>query len=245
VLISWDQFKAQASADLSADGAFIYRGQRDSAWPLVSTLHRTTIVRSFADMKSYADLVLPRVHEAIESWTGKRWDLSNNLALAEYLAFLQHNGFPTPLLDWTYSPYIGAYFAFESVNHFAPQNQTVAIYSFNANAWSQCYKQHYDFADFTPHVSVLRPRTIGNHKLTLQQGCFTWSNIRDIGAHILLNETEGRTFLKKYELAVTERPRIMKELSLMGISAIQLTPCVESVCKKALEDFIGLIPIGG
>lgn len=29
----------------------------------------------------------------------------------------------------------------------------------------------------------------------------------------------------------------------MGISAIQLMPSVEAVCKKALEDLIGLVPI--
>lgn len=35
----------------------------------------------------------------------------------------------------------------------------------------------------------------------------------------------------------------MRELSLMGISAIQLMPSVEAVCKKALEDLIGLHPV--
>jgi hypothetical protein len=29
----------------------------------------------------------------------------------------------------------------------------------------------------------------------------------------------------------------------MGISAIQLMPSIESVCKKAVEDLIGLNPI--
>jgi len=241
--LSWNQFKTQASADLDTDGAFIYRGQRDSSWGLTSTVHRTALVRSIQDMKGYADFMLPQVHEALEAWVGRSWDLANPLGLAEFLAFLQHNGFPTPLLDWTSSPYIAAYFAFESVNHFAPQTDTVAIFSFDQRSWKSTFKQIYDFADFTPHVSVLRPRIVGNHKLAVQQSCFTWSNVKDIEGLIKLNETKERKFLTKYELDVHERPKAMRELALMGISAIQLMPSVEAVCKKALEDLIGLHPI--
>jgi hypothetical protein len=240
---SWSEFKAQASADLESDGALIYRGQRLASWGLTSTVHRTALVRSIPDLKGYADFMLPQVHDALEAWVGRSWNLTNALGLAEFLAFVQHSGFPTPLLDWTSSPYIAAYFAFESVNHFSPQSENVAIFSFNQRAWSSTFKQIYDFADFTPHVSILRPRIVGNHKLAVQQGCFTWSNISDIEGHIKLNETQERKFLSKYELEVRERPKVMRELALMGISAIQLMPSVEAVCKKTLEDLIGLQPI--
>ncbi|EIC28615.1 LOW QUALITY PROTEIN: FRG domain protein [Methylomicrobium album BG8] len=235
--ISWAEYKAIATSDLELDGAVIYRGQRLASWGLVSSVHRTALVRSIPDLKGYADYMLPRVHDALEAWVERSWDLKHSLGLAEFLAFAQHNGFPTPLLDWTASPYIAAYFAFEGVNHFKPQSERVAIFAFNQEG------QVYDFADFTPHVSVLRPRQVGNHKLAVQQGCFTVTNVLDIEQHIRLNESEGRKFLTKYELDVRERPKVIRELSLMGISAVQLMPSVEAVCKKALEDLIGLVPI--
>ena len=241
--VSWAEYKAIAGRDIELNGAVIYRGQRLSSWGLVSSVHRTALVRSIPDLKGYADYMLPRVHDALEAWVGRSWDLKNSLGLAEFLAFVQHNGFPTPLLDWTESPYIAAYFAFEGVNHFKPQTEEVAVFAFNQAAWSSTFKQVYDFADFTPHVSVLRPRLVGNHKLAVQQGCFTVTNVLDVEEHIRLNENEQRKFLTKYELDVRERPKAIRELSLMGISAIQLMPSVESVCKKAVEDLIGLVPM--
>lgn len=123
--VSWAEYKAIAGNDLELNGAVIYRGQRLSSWGLVSSVHRTALVRSIPELKMYADCMLPPVHDALEAWVGRSWDLKNALGLAEFLAFLQHNGFPTPLLDWTQSPYIAAYFAFEGVNHFKPQAEDV------------------------------------------------------------------------------------------------------------------------
>jgi len=241
--VSWSEFKAAAARDIDLNGAMIYRGQRQTTWGLVSSVHRTALVRSISELKGYADFMLPQVHDAVEAWVGRSWDLKTAFGLAEFLAYLQHNGFPTPLLDWTESPYIAAYFAFEGVNHFKPQDEDVAVFAFNQRAWTSAFGQIYDIADFTPHVSVLRPRMVGNHKLALQQGCFTVTNVQDIERHILLNESDGNQFLTKYELDVCERPKVIRELSLMGVSAVQLMPSVEAVCKKAVEDLIGLVPM--
>lgn len=242
MLVTWDEYKAQASADLRASGAYIYRGQRDAGWALRPTLYRTSLVRSYEELKMYADYVLPQVHEKVEAWVGRAWDLSEPTGLAEFLAFIQHNGFPTPLLDWTKSPYVAAYFAFESLDPFSVQSEYVSIYAFDQKLWCNAFTQHYDFGEFTPHVSVLSPRIVGNHKLAVQQGCFTWSTVPDIEQHIRTNETDERKFLRKFTLHVNERVQVMRELTLMGISAIQLMPCVESVCKAAYEDLLCMLP---
>lgn len=243
--ITWKQYKEIVSDQIETQGDFIYRGQSEAGWTLISSLMRSDLVWSREDFKTYFNFVLPQVKEKIQAWEGRDWDLSNQFGLAEFVAYLQHNGFPTPLLDWTYSPYIAAYFAFEGINHFDPKTEHAAIYCFNQNAWSDKYKQEYDIAHDTDHVSILRPRMVGNHKLSLQQGCFTFSNVQDVELHIRAHEKRANeTYLSKYILRVSERPKVITELSLMGVSAVQLMPSVESVCKKALNDLIGLHPVG-
>lgn len=87
------------------------------------------------------------------------------------------------------------------------------------------------------------PYIQGNHKLALQQGLFLWANTPDIEEHVKIHEEFESQYLSKYTLNVTDRPIVIRELSLMGISAVQLAPSIESVCKKALEDIIGLTPM--
>lgn len=240
---SWTEFKQHASNDILAGGGKIYRGQANAEWKLETSLHRSGFVNDQPDLDVYSNIVVPFVHEAVEAWTGKSWNLVDPQGLAEFLAFMQHNGFPTPLLDWSQSPYVAAYFAFEAIKPFGHQHGSVAIYSFNANGWAKRYTQANDIKDPNPHVSVLKPRAIGNNKMALQQGLFTWSNVRDIEDHIHQNETEDIKFLTKYEIEVSERAVVMRDLALMGISALHLMPSIESVCKKAFEDVCNLFPL--
>jgi hypothetical protein len=113
-----------------------FRGQSNSGWKLTTTLERrASQTFSFID---YYKLVL-RIRAQIEAESGLIWDVPEFDEMAhwarqydqnhyrmlayEYLAHLRHNGFPSPLLDWSRSPYVAAYFAFSGA-----RSDNVAIY---------------------------------------------------------------------------------------------------------------------
>jgi len=112
------------------ENAILFRGQSNAVWQLETTLERTTAERySVPQYLERADFVV----NEIESVTGRRWQLPSfpeikkeietvqdscraHLPCYEYLVYLRHHGFPSPLLDWTRSPYVAAYFALEQSN---------------------------------------------------------------------------------------------------------------------------------
>ena len=108
---------------LTTPNAILFRGQANADWQLQTTLERRT--EKELSVGEYIQKANAVVNE-LESSTGKHWDLKNYLQLLaeirehgerpylpcyEYLVYLRHHGFPSPLLDWTTSPFIAAYFA--------------------------------------------------------------------------------------------------------------------------------------
>jgi FRG domain len=103
-LDTWDQFVEHVNR---LQPPWIFRGQSSARWSLASALERTTRTISFEQAEQYLLREFKRrAHHHLRSEELPR-------TLGEWLALMQHYGTPTRMLDFTWSPYVAAYFAFE------------------------------------------------------------------------------------------------------------------------------------
>lgn len=121
-LNTWSDYKKLVD-ELSENWA--YRGQANAEWLLENAIERTDFIQLYKGIE--ADFVA-------EFQRGARNYLQKDQTpeyLIEWLALMQHHGAPTRLLDFSKSPFIAAYFAFEHC--VASADQHIAIWAVNVN----------------------------------------------------------------------------------------------------------------
>ena len=71
-----------------------------------------------------------------------------------------------------------------------------------------------------------------------QQALSTITNIDDIEFYVRQVEMlHGKAYLEVIDLPAIDRPRIMKELAMMGITAGSLLPGLDGACEALRERF--------
>jgi hypothetical protein len=111
-LDSWNEFYQLVASDFLGSPAYVFRGQADARWKVESSLDRWERLHS---KRTNRPPVSRHVHlrafrqaiRAISPVALQKEDDALSWALA------QHHGLRTPLLDWSLSPFVALYFAFE------------------------------------------------------------------------------------------------------------------------------------
>lgn len=164
----WQDFSDLLESDIfNTNGVqFIFRGHRRYDWSLLPTLGRLT--ENGIVSAELADKQLDLFRRAVR---GRLKDTSLLVEAEqndELWSVGQHHGLMTPLLDWTYSPYVALFFAFAKEDQQGEEdNPYRAVYVLNKSFVAddeQC-----------PDIRLLEPRKDDHGRLVNQAGLFTFS----------------------------------------------------------------------
>lgn len=218
----------------SYEQSVLYRGQGSSEWHLISTLERfSSLIWRVSDY----DSLLRRCIPEINSLTGHSWNPDPNQRgysnpRDEIWTYLRHCGFPSPLIDWTISPYIAAFFAFEE----KIDADKVAIFALigrpqNIERGKEC----------PPHITILSPFVKTHARHYLQQSIHTYctqskNNEDFFVSHEeiidkLLNSRAKNDSLIKFILPRSERFKVLGFLDKFNINHFSLFQTEEALMR--------------
>jgi hypothetical protein len=266
-LESWEAFLPYI-AKSPPDASFIYRGQADAQWKIKSKLDRLearfpTTRNTVSPRPEYfqcspttRDVHLEAFKEAVR---GKRGANPRDLSPIEWWALAQHHGLATPLLDWTYSPFVALFFAFEEAGYIdwqerrfrEPENRAVYVVPF-----------HLISLNSTPeHLApeLFSPRREITYRLSNQSGVLMEmpprtdleSSVRTRFAEETSGNTLARPILTKITMPNTDRTGCLKLLNKMNINRMSLfadldgaARYIDSLWELDFETPLGAIPDG-
>lgn len=227
--MTWLEFKKHTSS--ISKSSLLFRGQREP-WSLRTSFHRRGRYR----MSEFIGKDVRQLHQRLSAITSHFFDLTVPDQNGAFFNLLQHHGYPTPLLDWSYSPYVASFFAFRDLPIGHNGNNYVRIYVFNNLDWQHNFSQVTNLDPHFPHLSVMEFIAIDNPRQVPQQGVTTVTNLYDIEEYVIQCEREtGKTFLQAIDIPSSERDIAMHDLRYMGITAGSMFPSIDGVCEELRE----------
>ncbi len=134
-LNNWSHFLSYCLKLKSDKMQWVYRGQRGD-WDLKTRLERAC--EEFELLEYAEQIEFQLIREFRRRYVGIDHDLVQKDTLY-CLALMQHHGAPTRLLDFSYSPFVAAYFALESKPKEKREEPNI-VYCFNVNWLLSEYK---------------------------------------------------------------------------------------------------------
>ncbi len=244
---TWEQFEDELkNRGISIGQRYLFRGQSNACWALDTTLERTGERDMF--FSDYYNLI-SAIRPQVETFTRHEWDElpspqdvltsaseydSFNLMIGgfgpfpaySYMAYLRHHNFPSPLLDWSRTPYVAAYFAFRNAI-----KQRVAIYVYSERP--EGFKFH---SSKEPQIRPLGHYVKTHRRHFLQQSEYTicWSFQNDgwhfaPHANVFSLDAPNQDVLWKFTIPATERVKVLNLLDAHNLNAFSLFDSEEAL----------------
>lgn len=224
-LSSWKVFHSYVVDEMLQYSHFVWRGQRDSEWGLQSSIDR--LVETNPRKKLTKRLLETHLEKFKVATRGRRGaNPPREISEDEWWALGQHHGLATPLLDWTRSPFVALYFAFEKSE--SPKSGVRAVWALSgaASLNSKLKENHSDLESSV--LQLIRPHQDENARLVSQGGLFTRAplgqTVEDwIRKHASFGE-EGAAHLIRILIPDYAREECLRALNMMNINHMTLFP---------------------
>lgn len=235
----------------------LFRGLGNAQWTLQTTLERSADADANQTLLSYYHR-MERSKPVVESFTNRVWDsipswptfertlqdetakatwidkiLLDNPAIYQYMIYLRHHSFPSPILDWTASPFIAAMFAFDL---FDPSAKDVAIHVYGRDSIQGFSSDE--------HLFIVGPylRTHTRHylqqsrysmclKLRIQQDASLRYDYLFVSHDRALARNTNKDLLAEIIIPASERTAALRQLDSMNINPYSLYGSEESLIR--------------
>ena len=241
--ITWDAFPQKLAAlreeYKASPSPLLFRGQGNSKWDLTTTLERSgfpgmlfgdyyhLISKIGAEIKSFTGLEVPeRDSDVVKSFQNQELLTLPGfppVPLYQYMIYLRHHGFPSPLLDWSRSPFVAAFFAFRDTH---ADVETRSIYAY-------CEMPHGTKGGAVggPTIKAIGPYVPGDRRHFRQQSDYTICGRFDTTSNGWRFEPHQTVFearrpnqdvLWRFDFASSEREKVLSMLDEYNLNGFSL-----------------------
>ncbi|MBN1546010.1 MAG: FRG domain-containing protein [Syntrophaceae bacterium] len=240
----------------------VYRGQSDHKRPLMSSFDRAAKIAQPLVRRRwmYEAAILREFKRRAHHYVFDTPKWGDNL---EWLALMRHFGAPTRLVDFTYSHYIAAYFAFSDLGCKDRAVWAIDQKWLSSESKKRCLKimgvkrgeieldipEHFTKCLLDPNRKPVSSRYFVaavnaermNKRLTIQQGCFLCQGDIERSFEKSLSSMVPRESLQKhifkFVIPHSSRNRALKDLKHMNITKASLFPDLGGLAESLNDRF--------